>query len=54
MQVLERYQGGRVPHIPEAEGQRHVRIPNAGHFLQEDQGDLVAKELIAFIVENPR
>ena len=28
MQVLERYQGGRVPHIPEAEGQRHVRIRN--------------------------
>jgi haloalkane dehalogenase len=41
-------------HVRGAKGQRHLRIPNAGHFLQEDNGELVAKELIAFIVENPR
>lgn len=40
-------------HIKGAENQRHVRIANAGHFLQEDQGEIVAKELIAFIKENP-
>ena len=40
-------------HIPGAQGQRHVRIANAGHFLQEDQGELVAREINAFIAENP-
>jgi haloalkane dehalogenase len=41
-------------HVRGAAGQRHVRIPNAGHFLQEDQPELVARELIAFVRENPR
>jgi haloalkane dehalogenase len=41
-------------HVKGAKGQRHVRIRNAGHFLQEDQSELVAQELIAFIKENPR
>ena len=41
-------------HIKGAVGQRHVIIPNAGHFLQEDQPKLVAEELNAFITENPR
>jgi len=40
-------------HVRGAAGQRHLRIPQAGHFLQEDQPELVAKELIAFITENP-
>ncbi len=41
-------------HVPGATGQRHVTIPNAGHFLQEDRGELVARELNSFIDENPR
>lgn len=41
-------------HVKGAQGQRHVRITNAGHFLQEDQPEFVAQELIAFINENPR
>jgi haloalkane dehalogenase len=41
-------------HVKGAKGQRHVRINNAGHFLQEDQSKLVAQELISFIKENPR
>lgn len=40
-------------HIRGAHGQNHVTIPNAGHFLQEDQPELVAKEIIRFILENP-
>ena len=40
-------------HVPGAQGQRHVVIPNAGHFLQEDQGERVAQEINAFIAENP-
>ena len=41
-------------HVKGAKGQRHVRILNAGHFLQEDQHKLVAQELIVFIKENPK
>lgn len=41
-------------HVRGAAGQRHVRILNAGHFLREDQPELVAHELIAFVRENPR
>jgi haloalkane dehalogenase len=41
-------------HVKGAQGQRHLRITNAGHFSQEDQPELVAQELIAFITENPR
>lgn len=40
-------------HIKGAKNQDHVIIPNAGHFLQEDQPELIAKELIRFIAENP-
>jgi haloalkane dehalogenase len=40
-------------HVPGAQGQGHLRIQNAGHFLQEDQGEAVAKALIDFMVENP-
>jgi haloalkane dehalogenase len=41
-------------HVRGAQNQRHVVIPDAGHFLQEDNGDRVVQELIAFIAENPR
>jgi haloalkane dehalogenase len=41
-------------HVKGAQVQRHIRISNAGHFLQEDQPELVAHELISFINENPR
>jgi haloalkane dehalogenase len=40
-------------HVKGAQDQRHVRILNAGHFLQEDQPEAVAQELISFIQENP-
>lgn len=35
--------------IPGAQGQPHEIIPKAGHFLQEDQGTMLAEKLIAFI-----
>lgn len=41
-------------HVKGAAGQRHVIIRDAHHFLQEDKGEIVAKELDAFIAENPR
>lgn len=40
-------------HVKGAEGQRHVIIEGAGHFLQEDKGERVADVLLAFMAENP-
>ena len=32
--------------VPGARGQRHVRIPGAGHFVQEDQGEALTRVLL--------
>lgn len=39
--------------VPGAQGQPHAIIPRGGHFVQEDQGDLLARHLVAFIAANP-
>jgi len=39
--------------IPGATGQAHTRLPQASHFLQDDQGDEIARRMIAFCEENP-
>ena len=36
-------------HVPGAAGQPHATIVGGGHFLQEDQGPEVARQLVAFI-----
>jgi haloalkane dehalogenase len=44
--------GGDAPFIarvPGAQGQPHVTIEGAGHFLQEDKGPQLAEVIIAFI-----
>ena len=41
-------------HVKGAAGQRHERIPSAGHYLQEDAGEHVAATLNDFIAANPR
>ncbi|MDJ0941807.1 MAG: haloalkane dehalogenase [Woeseiaceae bacterium] len=38
-------------HVPGADGQAHVTIENAGHFLQEEKGPELAALLIRFIDE---
>lgn len=41
--------------IPGADGQDHVRLPEAGHFLQNDQGAEIARRLVKFYKnEEPR
>jgi len=35
--------------VPGAKGQEHVKIKNAGHFLQEDKGEELAAVLVRFI-----
>lgn len=39
--------------IPGAQGQPHVTIENAGHFLQEDQGERLAEVVIDFMASPP-
>ena len=38
--------------IPGAAGQPHTRIPSAGHFVQEEQGDALADVLLNFLKAN--
>jgi haloalkane dehalogenase len=39
--------------IPGTANQQHTTITDAGHFLQEDKGELLAEVLIQFIRDNP-
>lgn len=39
--------------IPGCQGQNHVTIENGGHFLQEDQGEVLATHLVDFLQANP-
>ncbi len=38
--------------IPGTKGQKHTTVVDAGHFLQEDQGEKVAELLVEFIADN--
>jgi haloalkane dehalogenase len=38
--------------IPGTKGQRHTTIIKAGHFLQEDQGQSLARVIVDFISTN--
>ena len=40
--------------IPGAEGQTHVTITEAGHFLQEDKGVELAEAVVQFVAANPQ
>jgi pimeloyl-ACP methyl ester carboxylesterase len=37
-----------IAEVPGAEGQAHARLPEAGHFLQNDQGERIAEHLVKF------
>lgn len=37
-----------IDEVPGAEGQPHDRLPEAGHFLQHDQGEEIATRLVEF------
>ena len=39
--------------VPGAAGQPHDRLPNASHFLQEDQGPVIAERLVDFFGSEP-
>lgn len=39
--------------IPGAQGQNHVTIEGAGHFLQEEKGEELAEVIVRFMQDNP-
>jgi pimeloyl-ACP methyl ester carboxylesterase len=41
-----------IAEIPGAEGQPHDRLSEAGHFLQNDQGEEIARRLVEFYKKN--
>lgn len=48
--------GGDAPFlefVPGTKGQKHVTIPQAAHFLQEDKGPEFAAVVCTFIAANP-
>ena len=42
-------QQGLLNHVPGTEGWDHVRLPEASHFLQDDQGEEIARRINEFI-----
>ena len=38
--------------IPGCQGQAHTTVENGGHFLQEDQGELLADLMLGFLRDN--
>ena len=40
-------------YVPGTQGQNHVTIKNAGHFVQEDKGPELANLIVEFIKNNP-
>jgi haloalkane dehalogenase len=46
-------QAALLDHIPGTEGWDHVRLPEASHFLQDDQGVEIANRVIEFIAASP-
>ena len=41
-----------IDNVPGATGQAHARLPEASHFLQDDQGPAIAERLLAFYEKN--
>ncbi len=42
-----------LDHIPGSEGWDHVRLPEASHFLQDDQGEVIANRINEFVEASP-
>ena len=45
----EEVQEAMVDHVPGSDGWDHVRLPAAGHFLQDDQGPDIARRVNEFV-----
>ncbi|WP_420566731.1 haloalkane dehalogenase [Thalassovita sp.] len=46
-------QQAMIAQVPGPEGWDHVRLPEASHFLQDDQGEEIARRINAFIKASP-
>jgi haloalkane dehalogenase len=42
-----------IDNVPGAEGQPHIRLPEASHFLQDDQGAEIARRIVELIEATP-
>lgn len=42
-------QAAMIEHVPGSDGWDHVRLPEAGHFLQDDQGPDIARRVNEFV-----
>jgi YD repeat-containing protein len=42
-----------IDHVPGSDGWDHVRLPEASHFLQDDQGKEIARRVNEFIAASP-
>ena len=42
-----------IMHMPGAKGQPHERFPDAGHFIQDDIGPILATKVLQFMAANP-
>jgi hypothetical protein len=42
-----------IAHVPGAQWQPHERFPDAGHFIQDDIGPILATKVLHFIAANP-
>ena len=40
--------------VPGAEGQPHITIENAGHFLQEDKGEELGRIVVDFMAQTSK
>ena len=47
------FQDNLIDSVPGAKGQPHTRLPEASHFLQDDQGAEIARRMVQFIEDNP-
>ncbi len=42
-----------IDNVPGARGQKHCILEGAGHFIQDDAGERLAAEVLAFLKDNP-
>lgn len=47
------FQDNLIDNVPGAAGQPHTRLPEASHFLQDDQGAEIARRMVRFIATEP-
>ena len=42
-----------IDNVPGASGHDHTRLPESSHFLQDDQGEEIARRMVVFMAATP-